>query len=176
MKYLYWALAFIALPAYAQCRIAADTLNSNYNFAVHATSPLGLRSKAGLKLELRSRNTSVLMGVTAFYGLFPGRQFSIEGRRYLEWERGKRGQLYLYAKGIGGRSKVDSENSWVDSDLYGGGLGFGQHINLRHFFLDLNGGFKIIKVAHTPDLTFFQFYVAGPGAVVDMHFNFGFQW
>lgn len=160
---------------FVQARIPSASLNDNYNFAVHFTSPIGLLNKAGIKLEVRGGNTSVLLGATHYHAFFPGEQFSIEGRKYLNWDGGKRGQFYGYVKGIGGHENGDDEHAHA-TDYFGGGIGLGKHINFRHFFIDLNGGLKYVGAVYPHAIGDDTFYFTGPGAVLDIHFNFGFQW
>jgi hypothetical protein len=176
MKYLFWIAIFIAASVPAFGRIAANNLGDDYQLALHFTSPLSLLSKFGGKLEARGGNISLLFGATKYYGSFPGNQFSMDVRRYLDIGRGQRGQNYFYAKGLFGHEEYANDGILIgaaESDYYGGGFGVGRHISFGSFFIDLNAGGKYVRI--TDPWISPIFFLTGPGAMVDIHFNFGFQ-
>jgi hypothetical protein len=170
---------FIVLLAFLPVSVMGrdgDTLSA-YSAAIHFTSPIGLISKAGIKVEVRNGDASALLSATVYYGVFRGGQFSLEGRRYLNGDKGTRGQSYGYAKGIGGYQQHLGHGSGFgyapESPYFGGGIGLGRHIAFRHFFFDFNTGLKYVHFLE-PGISDI-FYVTGPGALLDIHVNWGFQ-
>ena len=144
--------------------------------ALHFSSPLGLISKAGIKLEVRAERLSLLFLATNYHGIMPGYQFGLEGRWYMAAKKALRAENFYYIKTVGGhQNRVEPGSGFIselpDTYYLGAGAGVGRHINFNHFFIEFNGGLKA-TVAPISDAFF---YITGPGALIDAHFNFGFQ-
>lgn len=153
------------------------------HIAVHLSNPLGMIQKAGFKLEYRPAQTGLLVFATQYYGSlpdYPGTQLGLEGRRYLMQKEGKRSELFFYWKVLGGYQRERAaygegftNHAFVPAGYYYGlGGGIGTHINFNHFFIEFNGGLKAVLSTTKQDL---PFYATGPGSIIDLHFNLGFQ-
>lgn len=160
------------------------SFSENPHIAVHLSNPLGLIQKAGIKLEYRQAQTGLLVFATQYYGAlpdYPGTQLGIEGRRYLMPKAGKRSDIFFYGKILGGYQQERlaygegffNNMAVVAGYYYGLGAGIGTHINFNHFFIEFNGGFKGVFSTTKQEL---PFYATGPGSIVDLHFNLGFQY
>jgi hypothetical protein len=153
-------------------------------FALHLSSPLGLINKFGCKVEYRWGNMGVLAGATVYaqYGipLTPGAMGTIECRRYGKKRESGRGENFFYIKGLAGHQQYNpghgdgflSAAEVPAATYYGLGAGVGRHINFNWFFIELSTGAKYVY-SDVPQPDFF--YITGPGAIFDLHFNFGFQ-
>jgi len=163
--------------------IVASSYAENPRYALHLSNPLGMVQKVGAKLEFRQNQTGLLFFVNQYYGNlpdYPGTQLGMEGRLYLIPALNKRSEFFFYGKLLGGYQQEreaygDSffAHAYVPGGMYYGlGGGIGKHINFNHFFIEFNGGLKGILSTAKQEL---PFYLAGPGSIIDLHFNLGFQ-
>lgn len=164
-------------------------------FAIHFTSPLGLLSKAGVKAEYRfNPQNSLLAGINGYYGFYPGYQAALEYRHYFHKKPKEKAENFIYGKLGVGRSEFSNDgpfglwgpyystqyNSYYGysetKDLLLAGAGVGRHFNFGAFFMEINGGLKATLMDPIGiDDNYRMFYITGPGAILDLHFNFGFQ-
>jgi len=159
-----------------------------YSIAFHFSNPLGILSKYGGGLEYRFHGTSVLYDYYKYNAVFPGIQQTVQLQFFLRSRT--RHELFLYVKGVAGDASYDGSqlgflnyNTTIilpDQSYFGGGGGIGKRFNFNHLFLVLSGGFKVC-VPTSSDFDTDQknlyklFYETGPGAVLDLHLQFGFQ-
>lgn len=124
----------------------------------------------------------LLYGIQYYGSLpdYPGTQLGVEWRKYALAKSTKRSENFLYVKLLSGHQQQrDQYGSGFTNHFavpegyyYGAGLGIGKHLNFNRFFLDFNGGLKIVKSTVSQDISFF---LTGPASYLDIHFNLGFQ-
>ena len=152
-------------------------------FALHFTSPLGLINKAGIKAEYRTGRMGFVGFATRYFsGLpdFPGLQYGVDWRYYSLPKKKKRSVDFFYAKLLSGHQEFRPRHGdnivyfpeVLECYYYGAGAGVGRHINFGSFFMEFNTGLKLVAATQTQQLAF---YITGPAAIIDLHFNFGFQ-
>jgi hypothetical protein len=150
-------------------------------FALHISNPLGMYQKAGLKLEYKQKQMGLLITGLHYYGVlpkYPGSQIGFEGRYYNQPDSGKMHQNFLYSKIYYGHQRHVNQSGEgffnraevPAGDYYGAGIGVGRHFNYRHFFIDLNAGFKYTFTEVNQATAFF---ITGPGSYLDLHLNLG---
>ena len=175
-----------------------QSVNAQYNYtynnrkkytaALMITNPLGFYTKIGGGLELRLRQTSVVINAATYSGIYEGKQYRFEVDKYIKTT--KKNESFWYVKVCGGDATYnptkltllnDNSNTAVGPVNYiGGGIGLGRRIYMKqHFFLLLNAGLKYVVLP--PDFSdekaekFRLFYATGPGSVVDANLRFGYQ-
>ena len=152
----------------------------NAQVAIHLSNPLGLLSKARIKIEYRlDTRHALLLSTAGYWGWCPGLQGYAEYRNYHFVTR--RTELFYYGK-LGGGAGVEFGIAHGDTGPFTyalAGAGMGYHFNMgrsQRFFMDLAFGLKgcqqITVAPEGNDLQFF--YISGPGSVVDINFHFGF--
>ena len=160
------------------------------HFGIYFTSPLGLLSKGGVKLEYRVNQTNaLLLGYTQYWGFFPGYQGNFEYRMYFPARKSK-SENFIYAKGGMGFADYTAQTNYKQVNDFGdekkydlapgtyvlAGGGIGRHINIDWFFIELNAGLKFAQVIGAPHVYNERlFYLTGPGSIVDFNFHFGVQ-
>ena len=160
------------------------------HYAIHLTSPIGLLSKGGIKVEYRiNLQNALLAGYTQYWGFFPGYQGNFEYRKYFAAGRST-SENFIYAKAGVGFADYHYISDYYQHDLFGdekynykapgtyalAGGGIGRHINFDWFFIELNAGLKFSQVigrAHVYNERLF--YTTGPGSIADFNFHFGVQ-
>lgn len=181
----------ISLFVILSCSAArAQYLDPHY--AIYLSSPLGLLSKGGVKVEYRlNLQNALLLSYDQYWGIFPGYQGDFEYRMYFT-DRSKMSssENFIYAKaGLGysgytannnvsqismlsdGQNNYDAPGTYV----FGGG-GVGRHFNFDWFFIDINAGLKFSQVTNPPAVfNEHLFYLSGPGSFVDLNLHFGVQ-
>lgn len=166
-----------------------------YYAAIHLSNPMLLLSKAGVKGEFRiTPHHSALVGYTRYWGLFPGWQANAEYRYYIG-RLNRRYNFFGYARGGYGEAKFDPvfqsdhnfsfpllalpRRTFPEFNYYFAGIGGGLHVNIKVFFLEAMLGIKGTLRNNTEDRYYYHgapiFYITGPGALIDAHINFGFQ-
>ena len=173
-KKLYSVLVIVLLSAITAFKVNAQV-------AIHLSNPLGLMSKARIKIEYRldDRN-ALLLSTTGYWGLCPGLQGYVEYRNYHFVSR--KTELFYYGK-LGGGSGEEFGIDHGDTGPFTyalAGAGMGYHFNMgrsQRFFMDLAFGLKgCAKITATPNGDDFQFfYLTGPGSVADVNFHLGFK-
>ncbi len=160
------------------------------HYAIYLTSPLGLLSKGGLKVEYRiNMQNALLLGYTHYWGFFPGYQGNLEYRKYFP-ARKSLSENFIYAKAGVGFGDYQYLKDYYQPDLFGdekntfkapgnyvlAGGGIGRHINFDWFFIELNAGLKFAQVVgKTHVYNERLFYTTGPGSIVDFNLHFGVQ-
>jgi hypothetical protein len=127
---------------------------------------------------------------TRYWGVYPGNQFGAEGRKYFANEKGGRTNLFVYTKVLAGNADVNetyapfwqtqSETRTIvrGGSYVGAGAGGGCRMNYGAFFFEFSFGFKGVGGEGLSSMDVYDreiFYLSGPGAVADLHLNFGFQ-
>ncbi len=165
-----------------------------YRISLHLSNPLGLGSKMGGGLEIRSRRTSYVATYTNYVGGYTGKQYAFEYDFFIPSTSKK--ETFVYLKGVIGDATFDNkklslfgqtDEIMVGPRTYsGGGIGFGKRYHKKVFFFDWRLGLKYCVLddpaAGSDDVIskaskdmFRLFYVTGPGAFIDCHFGFGLQ-
>lgn len=195
MKYALLIMATLTLSASSNNALAfdrgANTIGETPRFSLHLTSPLALTTKGGLKLEsIMSSGWAVLGCYTHYWGLYPGDQFAVEGRKYFVNEKDNCTNLFLYGKVLGGNADVNEsyapfweqqqpKNIKIGGSYMGAGAGGGCRMNYGMFFFEFSFGLKAVGGDGPSSMDGLLdreiFYLSGPGAVVDLHLNLGFQ-
>lgn len=154
------------------------------NVAIHISNPLGAFNKLGCKIELRSNRMGFLLTATRYFDIaiphYPGTQLGTEWRYYSAKDTLSKKENFFYSKLIVGHQedRARSGDGFTSTNIvpegyYGGiGIGIGRRYNFKQFFLEVNGGLKGVFSSVKQEL---PFYLTGPGAFIDLHFNFGFQ-
>lgn len=162
---------------------SSSVTSHNPRFALHVRNPLTVFQKTTVKMEFSSLQSGILLFATQYYGSmpdYPGTQVGIEGRHFLVPDERKRSTFFFYGKALGGYQQERAaygegflSHDYVPSGFYSGlGGGVGTHINIHHFFIEFNGGLKGILSTSAQEL---PFYITGPGSVLELHFNLGYQ-
>jgi len=158
----------------------------------YINNPLGMVAKFRGKLECRfKRNHALLFCITNYYGAYtPGIQTYFEYRKY--YGKVNKTESFFYGKSGVGRTKVPYEEAL---DGYGNyqtnvkvgkyaliGAGIGQSISLgksQAFYLQFTEGLKCSPVfsgeVYEGDGLKGLFYIAGPGAFIDLGINLGIR-
>ena len=182
---------FVALSVLFCSPTRAQYIDPHY--AIYLTSPLGLLSKGGAKVEYRlNLQNSLSLSYNQYWGYFPGSQGDLEYRMdFTDRSRMSSSENFIYAKaGLGyagytassnGSSQVsilsDGANNYSapGTYLFGGG-GIGRHFNFDWFFIDINAGLKFAQLTNPPSVyNEHLFYLTGPGSFVDLNLHFGVQ-
>ncbi|GAA4461337.1 hypothetical protein GCM10023093_05820 [Nemorincola caseinilytica] len=155
-----------------------------YRLSVHVTNPLGLLSKAGLRLQYRlSSANSVLLGYRHYYGFFPGYQAFGEFHRYFSIQNAENEAFFYGKMGVGNAgyapkpyfAGAEDPYGVVDGYLFAGG-GVGKRINIGHFFIEGNIGVKLASpIEKKDDYNKNLFYSLGPGSFLDCGIHLGLQ-
>lgn len=177
--------------------LSLQSANAQYNYtysnrkkytaAVMITNPLGMYTKIGGGVEIRVRQTAVIISGVNYSGVYEGKQYRFEVNKYIKTT--KTNESYWYAKICGGDATYNPDKLTFLSDnskttvgpvnYIGGGIGLGRRINIKHFFLLMNFGLKYIDLPS--DLSdekaekFRLFYATGPGSVLDCNLRLGYQ-
>jgi hypothetical protein len=150
----------------------------NKDFTVYINQPIGLATKVRLSIEKDvSKNYSLLLNYTNFYGLVPGGQSYLELRR--NYREPNKSDFFVY-------SKMGAGNSFQTNTLYGiFGIGLGEK-----FYFDKGQRFSFVCIQgckfcpnvigdEDPDTASGGlrglFFLTGPGSIIDLHFNFGYR-
>ena len=160
------------------------------HFGIYFTSPLGLLSKGGVKLEYRVNQTNaLLLGYTQYWGFFPGYQGNFEYRMYFPARKSK-SENFIYAKAGVGFADYNFLSDYYQPNVFGdekntftapgtyilGGGGIGRHISIDWFFIELNAGLKFAQVVGPVHVYNERlFYLTGPASIVDFNLHFGVQ-
>lgn len=187
MKHVFLVFLLIAGSVCADARV--DNFGRRHYFiALRASNPLGMMSKVGGGLEFRMRSVSFMPTYYTYYGAYPSTLIGIEYNIFLRTRT--KHEYYFYAKAEGGNTSYDRSKltyfNYSGNDLSiksnscaGGGVGFGKRFNFNVFFLAVSGGFKYLAFnppLNTNDQNLYRlFYLTGPGAIVDVHLQFGLQ-
>jgi hypothetical protein len=181
---------FVALSILSGTTARAQYLDPHY--AIYLPNPLGLFSKADIKVEYRlNLQNALLLSYTQYWGFFPGYQGALEYRMYFtDRSRRSSSENFIYGKAGLGFADYASDNGYPKISIFGdgrtnynapgtyvfGGGGVGRHFNFDWFFLDLNAGLKFAELT-TPPAVYNEhlFYLTGPGSYVDINFHFGIQ-
>lgn len=161
--------------------------DNKYNVAIMITNPLGMYTKIGGGLELRYRQSSVVITGVNYSGVYAGKQYRFEYQKYIRTY--KKNETFWYIKVCGGDATYDGDKLSLLDDkskikigpekYIGGGAGLGRRLNYNHFFLMFNFGLKY--VAFPPDFPdessekFRLFYATGPGSIIDCNLRLGLQ-
>lgn len=157
-----------------------------YHFGVTVSNPLGLITKGGGGLEVRTGQVAYMFSYTKYWGAYAGRALTYETIRYIRTR--KRDEYYLYAKIGMGIGTFDSKKLKVYGDVSdivipnvaysGAGAGFGKRYNRGIFFIRWNFGFKYYPIDFLPDKEkkmFRLFYATGPGSILEYNVRMGIQ-
>jgi hypothetical protein len=152
-------------------------------FSVHMSSPLGLASKVRVKLEYISADGFAgLAGYTRYWGLYPGNQVMLEGRKYFDAKR--RANFFIYTKvEMGDAHGKEYFELFVSNDefrslgnYWGVGAGAGWRLSYEKFFMEFSGGLQGVTFNSPQSRNYTEvFFITGPGAVMDLHFSIGLQ-
>jgi hypothetical protein len=155
--------------------------------AIHFTNPISVLSKIGIMAEYKlGVQRSVMFSYTSYRGYFPGYQVAAAYRQYFQrWSNRDniRHENFMYVRaGVGNSDYTppdwlkDGEAYVAPGDYFFVGCGIGRHYNFGAFFLESILGVKYSGVP-VPIANYNEriFYVTGPGAIVEINFNFGFQ-
>ena len=173
LKILFFSVFFCTLAN------GQETLKEHFNYQTRG--PIGIDFSTGLFNKFRFRveyrinqNTSILGSFAAYYGLNPGRQLFLEGRKYFNQKQ--KSELYVYGKvGHGISTTYNGQYGLI-------GLGFGQRIypfKKQSFYLQFNQGVKYCQtisgnVDIEPGSGFSGlFYLIGPGSMIDLNISIG---
>jgi hypothetical protein len=168
------ALFFISCSINLKAASTDSTFKNQYT--IYVNQPIGLTTKLRLTFECRfTPKTSVLFNHTLFYGLSPGQQGYVELRRY--FGKKEKVEYTIY-------TKLGAGYSFGASGTYGVvGIGTGQKIYFdkdKRYSLYCVQGAKYCPTtsgSHDTAPNPFQgfFNISGPGAILDLQFNFGYR-
>lgn len=151
--------------------------------SVHFSNPLSLLSKGGLKAQYRiSQENSFLLGYRWYWGFFPGYQVAAEYHHY--FRSFEQSEAFFYGKigfGNAGYEPKPYFSGWETSYTNPGGYAFagggvGKRYNFGHFFIEGNAGLRLVQLVEKVEgYNKNLFYTTGPGSLVDLGINLGFQ-
>ena len=144
-------------------------------YSLYINQPIGFSSKIRIKFEKRFiTDNSILLTYTNHYGINPGNQFYIELRTYNnEYVKENFKQIKL---GIG--ESESFSNVYV---FLGAAIGQKFYLSkLKKVALDITEGLKLpLILKGDPDTATGGlgglFFLTGPGSILDINFNFSYQ-
>jgi len=164
-----------------------------YTAAITLVNPLAFMGKFGGGVEHRYGNMSYMIGYYKYVGVYVGDMAELDLRKYmrrryvhqkLKWNY----QNFVYARLIAGTAAFDGDRvpflgypsgtTWYDQVYAGGAAGYGRRYNRGIFFVTVRGGLKGVALDITEEEAkplYRNFYIAGPGSVVEVNLQFGIQ-
>ncbi len=144
-------------------------------YSLYINQPSGFLSKIRIKFENRfTTDNSILFTYTNYYEMYTGNQYYVEFRQYKE--KDSRENFNQIKLGIGESEKFSSVFVFL-----GGAVGQKFYISKsKKIALDITEGLKLpLIIKGNPDNAGSGlgglFYLVGPGSIIDINFNFSYQ-
>lgn len=167
-----------------------------FSTALVFSNPLSGSSKYGGGVERKIGNISYMAGYYIYNGAYPGAMADYDMKLYARraykhrnkdvWYRN-----FVYARPFVGIAGYNSDKlsfmgvregvTWYEKGYYGGSAGWGRRYFNRYLFMTMRVGLRATSFSLDPiepeaRQFYRQFFVTGPGSVLEVNFQFGIQY